>query len=262
MLRATAAVVLTALIGLNPMAAPVARTEAEGVVYRQTLPGVAWVVTEKSAAAGQPRVVEGTAWVADVRQRFLVTNHHVAAKGDAVRVYFPTEGQLGEVATSRDWYETHRPGIPGRVVAANEKKDLAVIQVPELPPGVKALKLAGESPTPGETTYTVGNAGSNQPLWGCANGTVRGVYNVTRPDFVGRVVESSVPADRGASGSPVVNAAGEVVGVVFARTRDGRSVTLCVEAAEVRSLLEQAEREVAKAEPRQAPQTGRRANPW
>lgn len=259
MLRVTSAVILTAVVGANPMAAPGTRTESEGGVYRQTLPGVAWVVTEKAAGASGPRVVEGTAWVADVRQRLLVTNHHVIDKAQKIRVYFPAQGRSGEVATSREWYEAHGVGILGRVVVVNEKNDLAVIQVDELPPGVKALKLAGGSPTRGEPTYTVGNGGADQPLWVCGHGSVRGVYDRATRDgkFAARVVESSLPADRGASGSPVVNSTGDVVGVVTARLPGTKPVTVCVEAAEVRALLLQAEREVAKTEtrqPAQAPQ--------
>ena len=80
---------------------------------------------------------------------------------------------------------------------------------------------------------------ADQALWGYANGTVRAVYQMASRDgtFTGRVIESSVPAGPGSSGSPVLNAAGEVIGVVFANKRNARRVTLSVDAAEVRVLL-------------------------
>src|SRR5262249_25594156 len=154
--------------------------------------GVAWVVTAKPAA-GRVRECEGTAWVADAKNRLLVTNHHVTDGARAIRVYFPTSDGHGSVATSRDWYESNGPGVGGRVVAADPKKDLAVIQVDGLPGGVKELKLAGGSAEPGELAHTVGNSGSSQALWGYANGTVRSVYQMATRDgtFAGRVIESS-----------------------------------------------------------------------
>ena len=124
MLRLTAAIVLTAVVGLNPTTGPLTGGGAgdAAVVYRETLPGVAWVVTAKPCA-GHIRACEGTAWVADAKNRLLVTNHHVTAGAKAIRVYFPAANDRGSVSTSRDWYESNGPGVAGRVVAADEQLD-------------------------------------------------------------------------------------------------------------------------------------------
>lgn len=256
MLRVTTAVVLTTVLGLNPAADPVGPTDGgASEVYRETLPGVAWVVTARPCGCGGAREFEGTAWVADVRNRLLVTNFHVVEGARVIRIYFPTADRTGRVATRREWYESNGPGIVGRVVAADSTKDLAVIQVAELPPGTKELRLADDSPEPGAAAHTVNNAGVNEALWAYANGTVRRVYPLVTRDgtFAGRVVESSVPSGPGASGSPVVNTSGEVIGVVFAGKRDSRPVTLSVDAVEVRLVLEAAGRAVANADPRLSP---------
>jgi S1-C subfamily serine protease len=241
MFRLLVAAGLAALIGLSPAAGPVGQERVtRGQVYRDTLPAVAWVVTVKPTAEEQPREFEGTAWVADSRNRFLVTNHHVVALARAIHLHFPTEDRPGEVATARGWYESRGPGIVARVIASNPLKDLAVIQVNRLPTGVRELKLADGGPTPGELAHTIGTAGTNQALWGYSNGSVSLVYQMATRDgrFAARVFESTLPSGPGSSGSPVVNAAGEVIGVVFAARRDNRPGTLSVDAGEVRALLE------------------------
>ena len=249
MIRLMPAAVVAALLALTPAANP--DGAPPGHVHRDTLPGVAWVVTVKPAAAEAPREFEGTAWVADAGRRLLVTNHHVVDLARAIHIHFPTECRAGEVATARDWYEARGPGIVARVVAANPLKDLAVLQVRQLPAGVKELRLAGGA-APGELAHTVGTAStSQQALWSHATGSVRTVYQLATRDgkFAGRVFESTLPAGPGASGSPVVNAAGEVIGVVFAARADDRPGTLSVDAAEVRALLEAANRAITAERP-------------
>lgn len=254
MVRLSAALALAALVGFNPPAAPVAPSEPdENALYRQTLSGVAWVVTTRSAQ--EPALAaefEGTAWVADDGLRLLVTNYHIVDAARVVRVHFPVQDRTGALVANRDWYEANQAGVVARVVAANPLKDLAVIQVKHLPTGVKSLKLAGCAAKPGELAHCVGIAGPKQNLWVCSNGSVGGVFQLITDDgkFSGRVFESSIAAGPGASGSPVVNAAGEVWGVMFAKRGSSRPVTLIVDVVELKPLLEEAARTVAQLDSR------------
>lgn len=252
MFRHSAAVVLVFLIAVTPPAVTIMALQPAGDgtgVYCETLPGVAWVVTDKPARAGQRDECEATAWLADAKGRLLVTNAHVTDRANSIRVYFPSTDRSGRVASDRAWYEAVGSGILGRVVTTDARKDLSVIQVDELPRGVKELKLALQSAPRGAAAFTIGNPASSQALWACAYGTVKEVYPLALRDgtFAGQVLECSAPAASGASGSPVVNTAGEVIGVVFATTKSARPVTLSVDAVEVRAILEAARAVTANA---------------
>ncbi len=245
MFRHTTALLLTIALGFVPAAnsstAPENAVEAAGV-YRETLPGVAWVVTTKPTAGSRDQNCQATAWVADIKERLLVTNAHVTDRATSIRVYFPSADSTGRMANDRTWYEAGGSGLEAQVIASDARKDLSVIQVPKLPVGTRELRLAGQRVSRGVSVFTVGNPGSSQAMWECAAGTVKQAYPLTMRDgsFAGSVIECSVASAPGASGSPVVNAAGEVVSVVFATTRNARPVTLCIDAAEVRIVLESA----------------------
>jgi len=250
MFRHAAAVAL--IFAIVPPAITIVALQPTGEqsgVYRDTLPGVAWVVTSKPSERGQHHECEATAWVADSKDRLLVTNAHVTDRANSIRVYFPSADRGGRISNDRNWYESVGPGIFARVVATDPRKDLSVIQVEMLPVGVKELKLAIQSAPRGAAAYTIGNPYSSQALWACASGTVKEAYPLSTRDgsFAGRVFECSLASAPGASGSPVVNTAGEVIGVVFASTRNARPVTLSVDAAEVRIILESARAVTANA---------------
>lgn len=236
---ATAVVVLA----LAPLSAQTNPVDGSGL-YKQTLPGVAWVVTERRDGAAF-----STAWVADAKNRLLVTNNHVVDRSTKLRVYFP-QMENGKTVAEREWYERNGTAFPAEVVAADPKCDLAVIQVEKMPEGVKELKLAAGGPEPGSVVHTIGNSGSSPALWVFTSSNVRQVYRSRFRGFDGVVVETSLATDKGASGSPVLNPAGEVVAVVYAQTDTGRLVTLSVDASEVKTILKTAGEELASGKPR------------
>lgn len=235
-------------LAVSPMATPAANanpTDASAV-YKQTLPGIACVIGETRGGASQ-----GTGWVVDKANKLLVTNFHVVERCKNLVVFFP-ETKDGKLVAEVEWYKRNAKPIEARVVATAPKHDLAVIQVDSLPEAVKELKLAGDSPEPGSVIHTVGNPGSSQALWVYTNSNVRAVYRYRVDGVDARVVETSLAIDPGASGSPVVNAAGEVVAVIFAYNPKGRLVTLSVDVSEVKLVLEDARLE-AKGEGRKTP---------
>lgn len=202
-------------------------------IYKQTLPGIAWVVSEIKGGTGT-----GTGWVIDKKNRLLVTNHHVIDRSKRVVVFFP-EQKNGKTVAERDWYAENGKPIPAKVIASDPTKDLAILQVDRIPESAVELKLATESPEPGEVVHTVGNSGSSGALWVYSSSNVRQVYRGKEGGFDGQLVETSLPVDPGASGSPIVNGAGEVVAVTFAAGK-GRLVTLSVGVPEVKGMLKTA----------------------
>jgi S1-C subfamily serine protease len=230
------------VITLSPIAS--GRGLANSAVYKKTLPSVAWILTKE-----EDRMMQATAWVVDVENRLLVTNHHVVAKAEKMVVFFP-EYEGGKLITDREWYAENGTPIPARTVLASQTKDLAVIQVKELPEGAKALKLAEGSPEAGDLVYTVGNPGTKPNLWAGAASTVRKVERLSRKfddtPFDATAQESKLGIHKGASGSPVVNADGEVVGVIFGgdfRLDDNTLVkAYSVDVSEVRVVVGEARR--------------------
>jgi tetratricopeptide (TPR) repeat protein len=232
------AIVVLALTTLPAGAAEVERTPGE--VYQRALRGTAWIHTAKR---------QGTGWLADADRRLVVTNYHVVGSDEAVTVVFPDfrDGKL--IAESR-YYRDNEPallrkgrGVQGRVVASDAKRDLAVIKLDSLPDGVAPLKLAHTAPGPSDRVHSVGNPGASDAFWVYTTGTVRQVYRnkfqyQDGQQVEAQVIETQAPLNPGDSGGPVVNDSGEVVGVNAAGKANAQLVSLCIDASEVRAVLD------------------------
>jgi S1-C subfamily serine protease len=163
---------------------------------------------------------EGSGWT--VAPGLVVTNAHVVAGATDLRVLRPD-------GTRRE----------GRVVAFDDDRDLALIEVPEL--GQQPLPMA--TAEAGMEGATVGYPGGQdtprpQPV------SIREVRSTTGRDIYNRDVVSRevlfMAADlrQGDSGSPVFDPQGRVVGVVFAISPDRASTAFSLTTAEVRAFLD------------------------
>ena len=213
-------------------------------VYEQVLPATAWILSEKKEN-GKWVLMEATAWVVDAKGRLLVTNNHVVEDSRKMFIFFPAY-KRGKLITDREWYAKNGKRIPVHTVVAEARKDLAVIQADEIPDGVTELPVAAESPEVGEAVFTVGNPHLEDDLFFGNRSTVRSVKRETMVTkqggrFDGVRQETRFAISGGASGSPVVNAAGEVVGVVFAGefTDEDEPATraFSVDVSELRTVL-------------------------
>ncbi len=121
----------------------------------------------------------------------VLTNYHVVEDMDAPRVTFSDGAQFD-----------------GKVVEFDRKIDLALI---EIPPQKRPAPVFGDATTlkPGEELYAIGNP--RRLGFSVARGIV---------SFVGRPVEglkylqTDLPINEGNSGGPLVNARGELIGVM------------------------------------------------
>jgi S1-C subfamily serine protease len=211
-----------------------------GDIYRRASQATAWVHTQKR---------QGTGWLADAERRLLVTNYHVVGGDEVATVVFPDHRDGKLIAESR-YYRENEPtllrkgrAVKGQVVASDKTRDLVLIKLDSLPHDVVPLKLASEEPGPSDRVHAVGNPGASDAFWVYTTGTVRQVYRNKFQYEDGqkvdaRVIETQAPLNPGDSGGPVLNDRGEVVGVNAAGKANAQLVSLCIDVAEVKALMD------------------------
>jgi S1-C subfamily serine protease len=153
-----------------------------------------------------------------VSEDVLVTNRHVVAGADTLQVS-TYDGQDLLVETA------------GAAVVA----DLAIVNTRSALPA--AVTLAEADPEEGEPVEVVGYPGGGRLT--SSTGTVLGFGEDPLDANAGKIVITDAPAEPGSSGSPMYDASGQVVGVVYAATQDGTR-SLAVPVSTLHSLLDQA----------------------
>jgi S1-C subfamily serine protease len=196
----------------DPLVAdPAARAAAGGVVK---IRGVA-----DDCSRGQ----EGSGFV--VAPERVVTNAHVVAGVEEPSVQVTGQGQ----------------GLLGSVVLFDPQRDLAVIAVPGLPAPPLAL---AQDLARGDSAVVAGFPLDGPYSWSPAR--VREVLDARGEDIYGapgvvrEVYSLYTRIEPGNSGGPVLDAAGAVVGVVFARSLDDRSTGYALTLAESAPVLQAA----------------------
>jgi S1-C subfamily serine protease len=108
--------------------------------------------------------------------------------------------------------------------------DLALCRMQARAPA-RPLKLAAENPKPGSTIYAIGNPqGSSKTI-------SEGLFAGYRDLDGRRVAEISAAIFPGSSGGPIVNVAGDVVGVAEGSFADGRNLNFAVPRDVVREFI-------------------------
>lgn len=195
---------------------------------------------------------QGSGFLIDAGDRMMLTNHHVVASESKVSA-IPPLFRDGQVLVRRDYYLRSGHRISAKVVASDTKIDLALVQLDEPPAGLAEMKLATASAREGDRVHMIGNPGNKDQVWVYSIGKVSKVAEQKLLYDNGQKVAArilSLTADgqlgRGASGGPVVNDRGELIGVISAGSLDGRDLS-CIELTEVRRFLGTAYRKLATA---------------
>jgi S1-C subfamily serine protease len=193
------------------------RTEqASDELYRRTAASTAMVLQNWRGANWRGFA---SGFVIDVKERLLITARHCVENvggglASTVEVVFPVTRD-GEIVTEAAYYQRnrHKLAVRGRVLYDSVRRDLAIVQLDKLPPGIKALPLAPRNARPGQRVHVVGNSGDQMgAVLGYCHGYVRNVFYL---DWMGaRVITTQVPANPGDSGGPMVNDFGQIIGFI------------------------------------------------
>jgi serine protease Do len=218
-------------------------------IYQRTLKSAVWIAHVMDLGGGKAALSTGSGSLIDVSQRLILTNFHVVGNEKEVRVFFPQFDKQNKLIATKDHYLQQlkaEGGLPGTVLYADQKRDLALIQVKKLPPGTMAVTMARESVGPGDTVHSIGNPGASDALWAYTPGAVKAVYKKAWMvkdrnevhNFEAQVVETTSPVNPGDSGGPLLNSQGELVavtqgGVVAAQG----TISYFIDVSEVRAVL-------------------------
>lgn len=224
-------------------------------IYDRTLHSTVWVVLP----VGPSRARTGTGSLIDGNRRLILTNYHVVGDKDTAIVYFPMF-EKGKLVAEKQTYMSRGQAIPAKVLVKDSKRDLALLQLEgKIPSEARSLKLAKDSPSPGQRVHSVGNPGASGALWVYTPGSVRQVYhNKFRAagqsgegmfEVDAKIVETASGVNQGDSGGPVVNDKGELVAVVQGHLDEAkaRSYSIFIDVSEVWALL--ASKRLAKLPP-------------
>jgi len=229
---------------------------AEESVYKKGLRSTVWIVQP----VGNNRLRTGSGSLIDVSQKLVLTNYHVVGDEDKAIVFLPIIDKKGTLVPERSKYlELLQAGaatnaMEGKVIAREKSKDLALIQlqIKSLPPGTPAVKVAKDTPSPGDKVHSIGSPGVSGALFNYTDGSVKSVYqkswramrmpNDPMPlELSARVIETSSSTNKGDSGGPLFNDKCELVGVTqgaLAGDADIRPISYFIDVSEVRSMLD------------------------
>ncbi len=149
------------------------------------------------------------------KEGHLLTANHVVGSSKLVKI---------KTATGRV--------LPGEVLSCDPKRDVALLKTAAVP--FDPLPIRTSDPGAGEEVFAIGS-----PLGDVFNGSItRGVVSGYRDTPGGRFLQSDVSILPGNSGGPLVDAAGQVVGIAdLAAGLKGGNMNFFIPAAEALSKL-------------------------
>jgi S1-C subfamily serine protease len=198
-------------------------------VYDKTLQSTAWILGATST---------GTGVLVDEDKKLILTNCHVTQGQEKIHVVFPVMNS-DRAESDGEFYlnDLDKYGTVGTVVACDKLRDIAIIQVEELPAGVVEIAF-GKPGRPGQTVHSIGNPAASDALWIYTHGKVRqNYYRKSQIKDYGSIqmqmLETDSPINPGDSGGPIVNDNGELIGLTQSMSMDSRLYSYGVDISEV-----------------------------
>ncbi|HLW64945.1 MAG TPA: serine protease [Gemmataceae bacterium] len=228
------------VIALNGLST--ASISAQEAPFEKVLSSTVWV---EYVQGTQTKI--GTGSLIDREQRLVVTCQHVMHDQKQANIYFPMWNKFGLMVNGLDYLRS-KNGITGRVVATDDDRDLAILQLDRLPANVQALDMADKAPPAGTPIFLVGNSTpgaktiADVRLWQQYSTKIsRLAYSTQKLENEGMkqvhtwAIEIEALVSSGDSGGPVVDADGRLAGVTFAQ--NGKH-GYAVDVEEVRIILD------------------------
>jgi S1-C subfamily serine protease len=141
----------------------------------------------------------GSGFIFDAERGYVVTNRHVVEDADSILV------------TLKD-----RRSYRGRLIGSDHNADIAVLQITPVPSGLRALRLADSDDLEvGDFVLAIGNP------FGIGQTVTSGIVSALGRTGVGGdglddLIQTDASINPGNSGGPLVNLAGDVVGINIA----------------------------------------------
>ena len=111
----------------------------------------------------------------------------------------------------------------------DKQNDLAILSVPTI--SGKSLSLVSNNPEIGEKIYAIGNP---KGLSGTiSEGIVSGIRNLENKELI----QITAPISPGSSGGPVINNAGQVIGVAVGTLTSGQNLNFAIPSSLLKSLI-------------------------
>lgn len=145
----------------------------------------------------------------------IITNRHVIEKATRVEIHLLD----GSRFTAKG------------VLALDGEGDLAILQVDVPARYAQPLPVVRTVPQEGESVVVIGNPFGLEGS--VSNGIVSAVRDISG---YGRIIQITAPISPGSSGSPVVNMAGQVIGVATLQAAEGQSLNFAVPAERIAQM--------------------------
>ncbi len=216
--------VVQTMKGVNAATDPTLRGKVEEGIYARHARSVVLIVTPRSLGSGTVVDKDGT----------IATNWHVVRNLDKVGVIFKPANADVKVRES--------DAVEARIVRIDQIADLALIKVTSLPADIVPVALADLSKLAvGADVHAIGHP------FGETWSYTKGIVSQIRSDYAwttdigvkhrADVVQTQTPINPGNSGGPLLNDAGELVGINAFGDKAGSNINFAVAATELRRLL-------------------------
>lgn len=205
--------------------------QANEDVYDSAIMSTTYIEAPENNSAGSGVLI-------DREQRLVITNEHVVGGSRQVSVFFPVVDDNRVIADPR-YYGQRRDEleIKATVISVDAQRDIALLQLDTLPEQAQAIEI-GTPARPGQIVHSIGNPDASAAMWVYTNGHVRANYFKDMGDNKMQVVETQSPINEGDSGGPILNDAGQLVGISQSYMTEGRLVSNGVDISEINNFVD------------------------